>query len=211
MDVAPLGEAAMAVEPASSASAEQATELLTAPAEPAARMSVRTLFEAHFDYVWRSLRRLGVAEADVEDALQEVFVVVHRKLPEFAARSKVTTWLFGICYRVASEYARRAHVRREQATDEMPEQPDPSASPEDRYEGREAREKLDEVLAYLDTDKRAVFVLYEIDELPVEQIAEALGLRPGTVYSRLKAAREEFEKALARMRARWAHQSRRPV
>jgi RNA polymerase sigma-70 factor (ECF subfamily) len=169
------------------------------------RFTVRAIFDEHFTYVWRSLRRLGVPEADVDDALQEVFVVVHRKLAEFESRSRMTTWLFGICFRVASEYARRAHTRHEQASDELPEAPDLAASPEERYQGEEARARLDEVLDQLDPEKRAVFVLYEIDELSAEQIAATVGVPVGTVYSRLKAARQEFERALARLQARWKH------
>ncbi len=173
------------------------------------RPDVRTLFDQHFDFVWKSLRRLGVPEADVDDALQEVFVVVHRKLPAFEARSKVTTWLFGICFRVASEHQRRTHSRREDLTESLPDAADPGENPEERCEGREARERLDEVLTQLDADKRAVFVLYEIDELSVDTIAEMVGVPVGTVYSRLRAARDEFDRALSRLRARWAHAARK--
>ncbi|MEI8259579.1 MAG: sigma-70 family RNA polymerase sigma factor, partial [Deltaproteobacteria bacterium] len=173
------------------------------------RLDVRTLFDQHFDFVWKSLRRLGVPEADVDDALQEVFVVVHRRLPAFEARSKVTTWLFGICFRVASEQQRKTRARREDITDAMPDAADPGDNPEERCEGREARARLDEVLAQLDADKRAVFVLYEIDENPVEVIAEMVGVPVGTVYSRLRAAREEFDRVLARLRAQWAHIARK--
>src|SRR5262245_29730902 len=153
MGVPPMHEAAVADEPRLAAAATGVPRgAHDAAADRGGRMDVRAIFDEHFEFVWRSLRRLGIAEADVDDVLQEVFVVVHRKLPEFAARSKVTTWLFGICYRVASEHSRRAYVRREHATDEVPEQVDQQASPEERYAGREARAKLDEVLADLDTD-----------------------------------------------------------
>jgi RNA polymerase sigma-70 factor (ECF subfamily) len=176
-----------------------------------ARLDVRSIFDQHFEFVWRSLRRLGVPEADVDDALQEVFVVVHRKLPEFQARSKVTTWLYGICFRVASEHMRKVYAHREDVTDAVPDGPDPNDGPEERMQGREARERLDEVLSQLDPDRRAVFVLYEIEELPVETIAEIVSVPVGTVYSRLRAAREEFEKAIARLRARWSHRARTGV
>lgn len=173
------------------------------------RLDVRTLFDQHFDFVWKSLRRLGVPEADVDDALQEVFVVVHRKLAAFEARSKVTTWLFGICFRVASEHQRRMYARREELTAAIPDATDAGLNPEEHCEGREARARLDEVLAELDADKRAVFVLYELDELSVEVIAERVGVPEGTVYSRLRAAREDFDRALVRLRARWAHTARK--
>jgi RNA polymerase sigma-70 factor (ECF subfamily) len=176
--------------------------------QPRGRLDVRAIFDQHFEFVWRALRRLGVPEADVDDALQEVFVVVHRKLPEFEARSKVTTWLYGICFRVASDHLRKVRLHREEITESVPDAPDPSDTPEERLQGREARARLDEVLAMLDTDKRAVFVMYEIDELPVETIAEIVGVPVGTVYSRLRAAREEFDRAVSRLRARLAHRSK---
>lgn len=172
------------------------------PHSHASTLHVRDVFEEHYDFVWRTLRRLGVAEADVDDAVQEVFLVVHRKLGEFEGRSKITTWLWGICYRTACQYFRQRRPLHDDpgaAADLV----DPAASPEERYEGREARAKLDEVLAMLDPERRAVFVLYEIDEVPVDEIARRIGIPAGTVYSRLKVARQEFERAIQRLRARW--------
>src|SRR5262245_65871367 len=84
-------------------------------AEP---MTFREVYDEHFRFVWRSLRRLGVRESDVADAVQDVFVVVHRRLGDFEGRSKVTTWLYGICYRVAKDRRRVAYVRRETTEDE---------------------------------------------------------------------------------------------
>ncbi len=174
-------------------------------------LDVRSVFDAHFDFVWRSLRRLGVREADVDDALQEVFVVVYRKRDEFEGRARLTTWLYGICFRVASDYHRRAHIRREHPTDEPLEGAahDASSAADVRVNGAEARALLDEVLDGLDMEKRAVFVQYEIDELSVDEIATRIGVPVGTVYSRLKAARAAFDKSVARVRARLAHDARR--
>jgi RNA polymerase sigma-70 factor (ECF subfamily) len=176
-------------------------------------LDVRAVFEEHFEFVWRSLRRLGVREADVDDALQEVFVVVFRKRDEFEGRSRLTTWLYGICFRVASDYHRRAHVRRERPTDEPVDEQseaDPCRSdPEVYVHGAQARALLDEALDGMDVEKRAVFVLYEIDELPVEEIALRVGIPVGTVYSRLRAARAAFDKSVARIRARLAHSTGR--
>jgi RNA polymerase sigma-70 factor, ECF subfamily len=186
----------------------------TESAEPhvpiAGPLDVRAVFDAHFDYVWRSLRRLGVREADVDDALQEVFVVVHRKRDEFEGRARLTTWLYAICFRVASDHQRRAHVRHEYPTDNLPEpMTDAAFDPELRVHGLEARALLEEALSSLDVEKRAVFVLYEIDELPVEEIASRVGVPAGTVYSRLKAARAAFDKAVLRLRARLSNDARR--
>src|SRR4051812_1143348 len=86
---------------------------------PLMAVTVAEVFREHAPFVWRALRRLGVREADVEDACQEVFVVVHRRLADFEGRSSVRTWVYGICVRVASDWRKRAHVRREIVTDDV--------------------------------------------------------------------------------------------
>jgi RNA polymerase sigma-70 factor (ECF subfamily) len=164
-------------------------------------LDVTRVHDENADFVWLSLQRLGVREADLEDMLQEVFVVVHRNLRTFDGSSKMTTWLFGICLRVATAYRRRAHRRHEDLVDEVPEASS-GTSPEEDAEAKQARAELDRVLDELDVDKRAVFVMFEIDELPCDEIASILGVPVGTVYSRLHAARQSFEKAVARRRAR---------
>ena len=155
------------------------------------------VFHAHAPRVWRALRRLGVPESDVEDVCQEVFVVVHRKLPEFEGRSALSTWIYGIATRVASDYRRRAHVRRERPTDDLPDGR-ASAPQLKELEREQARRLLDEALAALDDDKRAVFVLYEIEEQPMPGIADALGVPLQTCYSRLYAARKIVEAEVRR-------------
>jgi RNA polymerase sigma-70 factor (ECF subfamily) len=139
-------------------------------------------------YAWRALRRLGVAESDVEDACQEVFVVVHRRLPEFEHRSSITTWVYGICVRTASDYRKRMARRREVVTSEPPEQVT-AHDPHHDLAVRQAREQLDQVLGTLDDDKRSVFVLYEIEQLSMNDVAQAVGCPVQTAYSRLHAAR----------------------
>jgi RNA polymerase sigma-70 factor (ECF subfamily) len=168
------------------------------------------LYAAHADFVWASLQRLGVRDADLEDVLQEVFVVVHQRLHTFDGSSKATTWIFGICMRVASAYRRRGFRRRETCVADPPE-PAPEvdanagASPEEDLAKAQSRRRLEELLDELDLDKRAVFVMFEIDELSCEEIAHLLGVPVGTVYSRLHAARKAFQRALVRMQARDAH------
>lgn len=152
----------------------------------------RDIFSEHAPHVWRALRRLGVREADVPDVAQEVFVVVHRKLPEFEGRSTLKTWIYGICVRTASDYRRRAHVRREEPTDRADEGRRSAPQLAD-LERQEARALLDAALDALDEDKRAVFVLYEIEELDMPHVAEALGCPQKTAYSRLYAARKQVE------------------
>jgi RNA polymerase sigma-70 factor (ECF subfamily) len=156
------------------------------------------LFREHAPYVWRVLRRLGVREADIEDVCQEVFVVVHRKLGDFAGRSSVKTWIYGIAVRTASDYRRRAGHRREVATDTPPEELSRD-DPHDALVARRARTTLDALLAQLDEDKRAVFVLYEIEELSMADVAEALGCPLQTAYSRLHAARARMTESAQRL------------
>jgi RNA polymerase sigma-70 factor (ECF subfamily) len=125
-----------------------------------------------------------------------VFVVVHRKLDSFEGRSSIRTWVYGICIRTASDYRRRAHVRREQAVDEVPS-PTLEANQEDEVERARYRKRLLELLAELDEEKRQVFVLYEIEELEMKEIAEVMGTPLQTAYSRLRAARQILARALS--------------
>lgn len=165
-------------------------------------MQFREVYDAHFAFVWRSLRRLGMPETAVQDAAQDVFLVVYRKLAEFEERSKLTTWLFRICLRVAKDYRRRAHVRREVFDDAG------IASSTDHYadtaRGAERSEHLalfDRALGGVDLDQRAVFILFEIEGMTGDAIAETLGIPLGTVYSRLRLAREAFKRSVLRQSA----------
>ncbi|WP_437310184.1 RNA polymerase sigma factor [Sorangium sp. So ce388] len=155
------------------------------------------VYDEHADFVWRSLRRLGVREASLDDALQDVFLVVHRRLGEFEPRSSVKAWLFAIVCRVARDHRRL--VRRKEGHEELPAGvPDRAPGPAERLEKAEALKLVDALLAELDDEKRAVFVMAEIEELSAPEIAAALDVKLNTVYSRLRAARRDFELALAR-------------
>lgn len=160
------------------------------------------LYADHAAMVWRSLRRLGVRDADVEDITQEAFVVVHRKLPEFDGRSSLKTWVFGICLKVASDYRRRAHIRREESVDEVPESSSP-ATQGDGLERAQARKVLDAILETLDEDKRTAFVLFELEQWPMAEVAEAMGCPLQTAYARLYAARKLVEQAAEQRRKEW--------
>ena len=160
--------------------------------------SFAELYEAHAGFVWRSLRRLGVPDADVEDATQEVFVVMHRKLPEFNHHSTVKTWVFGIARRVASDWRQKAHVRKETVLDDAPERTTSGETPLRQIAQRQARAKLDLALAELDEDKRAVFVLFELEQVTMHDVAEAVGVPLQTAYARLYAARKIIEAWIAR-------------
>lgn len=158
------------------------------------------IFRQYAPFVWRALRRLGVPESDVEDVCQEVFVVVHRKLGDFEGRSSLRTWIYGICARTASDYRRSGRVRREVVTDAPPETAHEGGQ-DDAVALRQARATLDRILDDLDDDKRSVFVLYEIEELTMAEVADALGCPLQTAYSRLHAARKVVEAGVMRANA----------
>jgi RNA polymerase sigma-70 factor (ECF subfamily) len=167
-----------------------------APAEGPEVPSLRAIFDEYSSFVWRTLKHLGVPERDIEDVCQEVFLVVHRKLAGFEGRSTLKTWVYGICLRTASDYRRRAHVRREQTVDELPVTTF-EADQDMAVERARHRKRLLELLDGLDEEKRQVFVLYEIEELDMKEIAAAMGTPLQTAYSRLRAARQMLALALS--------------
>jgi RNA polymerase sigma-70 factor, ECF subfamily len=157
------------------------------------------LYDRYFDFVWRSLGRLGVAPSDLQDVAQEVFLVVHRRLPYFEARSKVTTWLFSICLHAARDRRRRAHVRHEVSDAPFLEGlADGGADASRLLERRHDLELFDAALASMDLDQRAVFTLFELEGVRGPEIAEALEIPLSTAYSRLRLAREAFRRAVTR-------------
>ena len=157
------------------------------------------VYEEHAAFVWRCVRRLGVREADVADASQEVFLVAHRKLSEFQQGTNLRSWLFAICIRVAAAHRRRAWVRRERATDAVAVEDETPANQGDDLDRKRTREKLDGILDRLDDDKRAVFVLFELEETSMADVAAAVGCPLQTAYSRLHAARRQVEAAVRRL------------
>lgn len=155
------------------------------------------VFRAHGAFAWRCLRRLGVPEKDVDDVCQEVFLVLHRKLRDIDPPSSVRAYLYGICVRKASDHRRLAHVQRERATDEVPDRA-PDSDRMDPVEKRQGLARLDRALAALDDDKRAVFVLFEVEELSMQEVAAAVDCPLQTAYARLYAARKHVENAFQR-------------
>ena len=174
-----------------------------ANAEPAsAPLVFRDLYEAHAAFLWRTVRRLGVRPSDVEDVCQEAFLVAYRKFPSFVGGSP-RAWLFAIGQRVAADYRKRAYVRREVVGDEV--RVAEARVEEDATRGLEtqdAREALDALLDQLDEPQRAVFVLYELEEMPMAEIAASVGCPLQTAYSRLHAARDAMARGIARLAAR---------
>jgi RNA polymerase sigma-70 factor (ECF subfamily) len=182
---------------------EERDDLEPGPAEAAPRpfllsaAKLRALQAEHFELLWRSLRRLGVPEADVDDAVQQVFLVAARREIQTGAER---SFLFATALRVAS-HARRTLRRRRESGDEPPDQTDATPSPEDLVDQRRARALLDEVLETLPLDVRAVFILFELEELTVVEIAAMLGIPSGTASSRLRRGREIFQQSVARVKA----------
>lgn len=159
------------------------------------------VYAAHFAFVWRVLRRAGVAGAYLDDAAQETWVVVHRRLGTFEGRSSLRTWLAGVAMRVASDH--RRWRRRKDPHDPMPEEPTFAAagpSPEDALQRAQSAQLLDQLLDAIPEERRAVFFLTELEQMSAPEVSEALGIPVNTVYSRLRVARAEFEAAASRLR-----------
>jgi RNA polymerase sigma-70 factor (ECF subfamily) len=186
----------------------------TAPEPPRAPFggegapTFEAVYSEHFAFVWRNVKRLGVPEALVDDAVQEVFLAVHRGLGEFEGRSALRTWLFGILANVASHYRRT--IRRKSAEGHLGVEaveadaiPDETVDdPHDQMAKLEGVRLLHRLLDELDDEKRAALVLSELEQMSAPEIAEALGVNVNTVYARIRAARQQFNQAVAREKAR---------
>jgi RNA polymerase sigma-70 factor (ECF subfamily) len=163
--------------------------------------TLRELFDMHAAYVWNTLRRLGVATPDLEDVTHDVFLQVHAHLGAYDGTRPARAWLFGFAFRVASQYRRRAHRRRETYGE-----PDAVAHPgraaDEQMEFDDDRRLVLRALDAIDLERRAVFVLYELDREPMSEIASSLAIPVNTAYSRLRAARAEFRAAVQRLRLR---------
>jgi RNA polymerase sigma-70 factor (ECF subfamily) len=155
------------------------------------RAAFDALYRLHAAFVWRTLRRLGVRHSALDDATQEVFVVVHRRFAEFRAGPTEKAWLFAIAQRVASD--QRRWVRRKgnlaPLHDEMVSG---SASPLEGAMTREASDLVLEFLQRLDEPRRSAFILAELEQMTCAEVGESLGVNPNTVYYRLSAARKAF-------------------
>lgn len=171
--------------------------------EPIARSEscFQDLYEAHFSFVWRTLRRLGVQAANLSDATQDVFMVVGRRLGDLHSPELGRSWIYGIVVRVAHEH-RRSQRRSFHEEAELDEVLDLKArSAHEHAEQAEDVELLDRLLGRLDPEKREVLVLVELEQLSVPEVAQLTGLNLNTVYTRLRAARIAFNEAVQRHRA----------
>jgi RNA polymerase sigma-70 factor (ECF subfamily) len=153
------------------------------------------VYAAHAAFVWRVLRTFGVGEGQIEDAVQDVFVVVHRRLPEWEGRAAITTWLFSIARRVASTHRRRAGSERTR-TEPLVDEPAGTADTYAAMSRAQAAATVLAILEQLDEDKRVVFALVELEQLSVPEVARMLDIKLNTAYSRLRLARHAFESAV---------------
>jgi len=160
------------------------------PEASALAPSFRSLFEAEFGFVCRSLRRLGVRDADLQDVAQELFVTVHQRHGEYDPSRPLRTWLFSFSLRFAANYRRLARVRGH-VSDDVLERRGTSKNP-----NAEARDLVLRGLEALDFDRRTVIVMCDLEGFAAPEVAEQLGIPVNTVYSRLRLAREDFRRAI---------------
>jgi RNA polymerase sigma-70 factor (ECF subfamily) len=176
----------------------QAAGPSSADANPGRRIAA--LVTQHHPLVWRCLRRLGVPEADADDASQQVFLVAHRRLGDIAPVSE-RAFLLQTALRVAADFRRSQQRRREEGGHDLPALPDAAANPEEQLDRNRARVLLDRVLAAMPGDLRTVFVLFEIEELTMAEIANVIEIPAGTVASRLRRARDFFRESVSQVSA----------
>lgn len=166
---------------------------------PGGLVPFEALFQQHFAFVWRCLRTLGVCAADIDDVTQEVFIVAHRRLAEFESERALRPWLYGILRHVASNHRRgrrRARQREDRLHHEPP--PPPPKTPIEALEAQEAADLVTRTLQKLEPNRREVFLLVEVEQLPIPEVAVALDIPINTAYSRLRLARADFQAALLR-------------
>jgi RNA polymerase sigma-70 factor (ECF subfamily) len=166
-------------------------------AEARTALTFEEVYRTHFDFVWRVLGGMRVPPAGIEDAAQEVFLIVLRRLPEFDGKTSIKGWLFQIALRVASN--QRRSMRRKGEGEPIDEAMASSApSPADAVESRRALATVQSVLDKLDDDLRIVLVLTELEQMTAVEIAETIGVNANTVGSRLRRARRLFQEELSK-------------
>jgi RNA polymerase sigma-70 factor (ECF subfamily) len=174
------------------------------PASSRSAPELGAIFDEHFDYVWATLRRLGVHEADREDLVHEVFLKVQTRLADYDASRPLRPWLFGFAYRVAADHHRLARHRVEVLG--APGEAVADVVPADeRVAAHEDRDLLLSALQALELDRRAVLVMHDLDDIPVPQIAHMLDIPLNTAYSRLRLAREQLVGVVTRLRIARGH------
>jgi RNA polymerase sigma-70 factor, ECF subfamily len=170
-----------------------ALALVETPAVPA--VSFAAAYDAEFETVWLYLRRLGLPEADVEDAVHDVFVVAHRRYASYDSARPLRPWLLGIAFRVAAQWRRR-HRHEVPLAEPALDLPDGGQRPDEAYDAEQARSQIHGALAQIDIHQRAVVVMHDLNGIPVPEIATALDVPLNTVYSRLRLGRAKVAAVL---------------
>lgn len=163
------------------------------------RADFNRLYEAEFDYVWSTLRRLGIPDAHLEDVAHEVFITAWRRIADYDSTRPLRPWLFGIAYRTASDFRDKAWQRREVA-DAEPDGEDEKPSPDSQLETKQAKALVLKALEHVPLDRRAVFIMHELEGEPIPAVATALDVPLNTAYSRLRLARRDFQEAVQRLK-----------
>lgn len=172
--------------------------------QPPEVLSFEAVYQQHFEFVWAMTRRFGVAPEAMDDVVQEVFLVVNAKLSTVERPESLRSWLYSIVRRTASGHRRKVNHHRASSPVTVEELPDGEGTPTpaDLAEQNEQVRRLWSLLQELDPPKRELFIMAELEEFTCPEIAEALNIPLNTAYSRLRHAREAFEAALARHKAR---------
>jgi RNA polymerase sigma-70 factor (ECF subfamily) len=175
----------------------------TAVSESSLPGTLAEIYEAHFDFVWRNARRLGVPEDSADDVAQDVFVVVQRRLADYDGRASMQAWIFGILIRVVRDHRRRFRRKgsRTVPLDQEGLNPfgaAPGSAPSELAEHAERVRLLDRLLSELDEDKRTLLILSELEQWTLREIAVFFDSNINTIFSRLKVAKRAFEQAYAR-------------
>lgn len=178
-----------------------APQTLDITRDPPIALDVATVFKQHHGFVWRVLAHMGVFAAEQEDAMQEVFMVVHRRLGEYREQDKIRAWLYAICARVSRDYRRRFARRREQLSDTLPDSTQAASQTTD-VANRQALVVAKRLLETLPEKQRAVFLLFEVEQMPMTEVAIAVSCPLPTAYARLRKARERLMAQANRARHR---------
>jgi RNA polymerase sigma-70 factor, ECF subfamily len=182
---------------------QHSSQLEVRPSPSTGVSTVGEIYAEHAKFVWRNLRRLGVPASGVEDAVQDVFLVIHRQLPEFAGRSSLRTWIFGIVLRVASRQRERFRNNQQRFTSVPSDLLDvigaKDQGPLDLLIKRRAADLVYGVLDEMDEEKRTILVMVELEQMSVVEAAEILEIKVNTAYTRLRLARITLEAHVKRV------------
>jgi RNA polymerase sigma-70 factor (ECF subfamily) len=175
----------------------QVAEPQVVPMEDTRRARLERAFEQHSSFIWRSVRRLGLSIDESNDATQQAFLIAARRIDEIEP-GKERSFLFQTARRIVLRVRRDYATSREHMGEELDHHADPRPGADDELGAQRSLAVLQQILDAMDDDRRAVFILYEIERITMAEIATILEIPPGTVASRLRSAREQFRVLIAR-------------